>query len=151
MLRLLPSVWREVVAVTIESFIVSIFYRRPNIGKTPGDTLVVAHHNIRHPRQGHSSNIKVSRVQMRFIPEVGHLMAQMHVVRQQWFAGCGMSAGDNPVIGAYDEPIVAIPCIETIDTEWLAARRAEACDRAIGTGIIIFVIIAVAIVGWLYT
>ena len=80
MLRLRPALRRLVSTLRVESFNVDVRYSRADVGKSPGDSLIVAHDHIRHSREGYAGNVESSGLQVRFIPEVGHLMAEMHIV-----------------------------------------------------------------------
>ena len=64
----------------IEVLDVDVRDGRTDIGKSPGDSLVVAYDHERHPRQSYSGHIKIGAAQMRLIPKVWHLVFQMHIV-----------------------------------------------------------------------
>ena len=51
-----------------------------------------------HPGQRDACDIHATRAQVRFVPQVGHLVAEVHIVGKQRLAGDGVRAGDHPVI-----------------------------------------------------
>ena len=86
----LQAIARLVVISVVEIFDVNVFHGRPKIGEAPGNSLVMAHNHVRHSGKGHPGHVKAARPKVGFIPKVGHLMAQMHVIRQQRLAGNGV-------------------------------------------------------------
>src|SRR6202034_4849900 len=95
---LLPALRSLVDSMRVEILNVCVGYRRADIGESPGDSLVVADNYVGHSGQSDSGNIQIARFQVRFIQQVRHLVAEMHIVREQWFAGDRVRAGDSPVV-----------------------------------------------------
>src|SRR5215472_3790958 len=98
MLGLDPSLGRLIRALIIEVFEVDIGYGWSDIRKPPCHALVVAHDHKWQSGQRDTRHVKRAAVQMCFIPEVWHLMAQMHIVRQKRFSGDGVRSGDDPIV-----------------------------------------------------
>ena len=102
MLGRLPSIGGEIFSVAVGGFDVDVFDGRPNVGESPGDALVVSHDDIGQPGQSDSRHVKVAGAKMRFVPEIWHLMAEVHVVREQRLSRDGVCTGDHPVVGTDD-------------------------------------------------
>src|SRR5579862_573698 len=98
MFGLLPAMRRFISALSVEVLDECIRYGRPNVCKSPRNSLVVANNHIRHPRQRYSSHIEILRLQMRLIPQVRHLMPEMHIVREQRFTSDRVLTRDDPVV-----------------------------------------------------
>ena len=81
-----PSVRRLVLSVGVESLDVNVFDRRADIGEAPGDALVVSDDHVGHAGQGDAGDVEVAATQVRLVPKVGHLVAEVHVVREQRLA-----------------------------------------------------------------
>ena len=81
MFRSFPPLRSLILPRGIEGLDVGVFHRRTDIGASPGDALVVPDDHIGQTRQGHPGDIEVPGAQMGFIPQVGHLVTKMHVVR----------------------------------------------------------------------
>jgi hypothetical protein len=77
-------------ARVIEGFDVDVFGGWADVGESPGDALVVAHNHEGHTGQGDSRHIEVTAGEVGLVPEVRHLMLQVHVVGQQRKAGNGV-------------------------------------------------------------
>jgi len=48
--------------------------------KPPGDALVVADDDEGHTGEGDSCDVECSAAKVSFVPEVGHLVAEVHVI-----------------------------------------------------------------------
>ena len=95
----LPSFRGRILALGIECLDVNVFHRRPDIGKAPCDSLIVSDDHVGHAGQRDASDVKAARAQMSFIPEVRHLVSEMHIVRQQWLSRHRVRAGNHPIVG----------------------------------------------------
>jgi hypothetical protein len=98
MFRLRPSFGSLIRALLVEILDVDVSDRRTDIGESPRDSLVVADDDIRHARESDAGDVERSRPQMRFVPQIRHLVAEMHIVRQQRLAGHGVRARYDPVV-----------------------------------------------------
>ena len=86
----LQAIGRLVVIRVVEILDVNVFHRRPKIGEAPGNSLVMTHNHVRHSGKSHPGHVKAARAKVGFVPKAGHLMAEMHVIRQQRLAGDGV-------------------------------------------------------------
>src|SRR5439155_7923365 len=79
MRRLLPARGRLVLATCVEVFNKDVFHIRTEVGKCPGNALVMAHDDKGKAGQRDSSGIEPLRRKMGLVPYVRDLMMQMHV------------------------------------------------------------------------
>ena len=100
-----PTVRSLVFAVLVEILDVQILHGRLDVGEAPGNALVVTDDDERHSGQRHADYIVTTAAQMRLIPKVRHLVAKVHVIREQRLPGNRMRAGDSPVIGTGHESV----------------------------------------------
>src|SRR5438105_1562921 len=102
-----PSLRCQVLMRVIEGFDVGVFDCRTNVCEPPGDAAVVTDDDVGMTRQADSGDIETCAAQMHFVPEVGHLMAEVHVIREQRLARDRVCAGDYPVVRSYGEDFIA--------------------------------------------
>ncbi len=95
---LLPAVGRQVLALIVEGLDERIFNGRTDIGESPGHAAIVTDDHVGISGKRDTGDVEIAGVQVRFIPEVRHLMAEMHVIREQRLAGDGVRSGNDPVI-----------------------------------------------------
>ena len=100
MLRRLKSCGSLVQTVCAEGFDVEVLHGRFNVGEPPGDPTIVADDDEGHPRERDAGNVEVVAVEVGRVPEVGHLVREVHIVREQWLARIRVGAGDDPIVGA---------------------------------------------------
>ena len=90
-LRLLPALRCLVCSLRVEILDKCIGHGWPNIGEAPGDALIVADDDIGHSGQRNARHIQSARriaaLEMRFVPQVRHLVPEVHIIRQQRFPG----------------------------------------------------------------
>src|SRR5438105_13462765 len=98
-----PSLGRQVLMRVIEGFDVGVLDCRTNVCEPPGDAAVVTHDDVRMTGKTDSRHIETCAAQMHFVPEIGHLVAEVHVVREQRLARDCVRAGDYPVVRSYGE------------------------------------------------
>ncbi len=63
-----PSVRSQELSLSVDAFEVNVFHSRANIGKSPGDALVMSHNHVRHAGKRHAGNIQWTAFQVGFIP-----------------------------------------------------------------------------------
>ena len=107
-LRLLPSRRRQVLAALIEGLDENVFNVWAKICETPGDAAVMTNDHKRCSRQGYSGYIEFPGSQVGLVPGIRNVMSQMHVIREQRLSCSGMSAGDDPIVGAGDDQIIGL-------------------------------------------
>src|SRR5580692_10007704 len=80
----LPSSRCQVLASRVEGFDIDIFDGRADVGETPCDALVVSHNHVGKSWQSDAGSVEVAAgtTEMRFVPQVRHLVPQVHVVRE---------------------------------------------------------------------
>src|SRR5258708_39677811 len=98
MLRLPPALRRLIRSLCVEVLDKGVGHGRPNVRESPGDSLIVANDNVGHAGQSNSSDIEIAGLEMSLIPQVRHLMPEMHVIREQRLAGDRVSSRDYPVV-----------------------------------------------------
>ncbi len=98
MFRLHPSRRSLIRALRVEILDVNVGHGWTDVGESPRDSLVVAHDHIRHAGQRHPGNVESARVQVRLVPQVRHLVAEVHIIREQWLSGDGVRSGNHPVV-----------------------------------------------------
>ena len=79
-LRFFPTFGCEVLAVVFEVFNVQVFHSGANISESPRDAPIVANDHVWVTGQRDSNCVESAGFQMSFIPEVRHLVSQMHIV-----------------------------------------------------------------------
>ena len=112
MQRIPPSGRRFVLALIVELLNKNVFDGRADVGEAPADTLVVADNHEWRARQGDAGDVEVAALQVRFEPQVGHLVIEVHIVGKQRLSGDGVLSGDNPVVGSWPEQ-VGVRCGES--------------------------------------
>ena len=107
MLRINPSLCSFVLALRIELLDEVVLHRRPDVGESPADALVVADNHERNSRQRNAGHIEIAagRFQVRLKPEVRHLVVEVHIVRQQRLARNRVLTGNDPVVRPWPERI----------------------------------------------
>src|SRR5579875_1222904 len=108
MLGLLPALRRKILASVVELLDVEVFDIGAEIGKAPGDALIMTDDHVRHAGQGDAGNVEVAGSEVGLVPDIGKGEGQVHIVRQQRLAGSGMGAGNDPVVGAGADRITAL-------------------------------------------
>src|SRR5581483_3135755 len=106
-LRGFPALRREVLSLSIKCFDIRVFNCRTYVRTSPRNPPVVTDNYIGIAGQRHSSDIEISRTKVSGVPEIWHLVPEMHIVREQRLAGCGVRAGNHPVVGTQRRWIVA--------------------------------------------
>ena len=97
-LRLPPARGRLVLAGGIEVFNEQVLHVRIEVGKAPGNALIVSDADERHAGKRKAFHIEVAGVKLELIPYAGNAVRQVHVIREQRLSGNRMRAGDNPVV-----------------------------------------------------
>jgi len=100
MLRLQPPGGCLILSLRIEILYVNISDGRAHVGEAPRDALVVSDDHIRQSGQRYSRYVECPGAQMRFVPQVRHLMRKMHVICEQRFSGHSVRTGDDPIVGS---------------------------------------------------
>ena len=100
MLWIAPALWRFILAGEIEIFNKEVFDRGFDVGKSPGNALVVPDNDEGHAGKCDAGYVERAALEMGFVPEVRHLVAEVHIVGEQGLSGDGVRAGDDPVVGA---------------------------------------------------
>ena len=98
--RVLLAVVAFVVAVAVEFFDVEILRVAVERGESPGDVIIVAGDDEREAGKCDACGVEAGRVQVSHVPGVGLAEGEMHIVCEEWLAGSGVRAGDDPVVGA---------------------------------------------------
>ena len=80
MFRLRPSFGSFVHPLRVELFDEVVFDGWTDVGESPSDALVVSDNHERHAGQRHSGNIEAAAFEMGLIPQVRHLMVEVHIV-----------------------------------------------------------------------
>ena len=70
------------------------------IGKTPGNCLVLPQNDDRHPWQCNTAHIESSAREMHLVPDRGLRKRQMGIIRQDWCSRCRTTSWDNEIIRA---------------------------------------------------
>ena len=96
--RPLPSARSLIFALRIKVFDKNVFHVRAEVGESPGDAAVMADDHEWQAGKSYSSDVEFSRGQLRLVPNVGNLMAEMHVVGEQRPAADGVRSRKHPII-----------------------------------------------------
>ena len=101
-LHILPLALKLILArvIRVDFLDVEVLDIGADVGNTPGNVLVVADDDTGHPGKGEAHHVHFRGVQPHFIPDGGHLNAEVGVVCQQGHPGVGMFAADDPVVAA---------------------------------------------------
>src|ERR1041385_5172105 len=83
---LFPPIRSQKPSFVVECFDVNILNSPTNVSETPCDALVMPDDHIWQSWQRNPSYIECPAFQMCFIPQVRHLMAQVHIIRQKRLA-----------------------------------------------------------------
>jgi hypothetical protein len=75
------------------------------VGKAPGDVVVVAYDDEGNSGKGDACDVEVctagcGRLEIGLVPNAGDAVGEVHVVREEWLARGGVGTRDGPVIGA---------------------------------------------------
>src|SRR5439155_12248065 len=97
-LGLFEAIGSQVLTTVVETFDVQVFYCGTDVGKSPSDAPIVPNDDIRVARERDSSNVECAGFQVSFVPEVRHLVSQMHIVREQTLPSRGVRAGADPIV-----------------------------------------------------
>jgi len=135
MRRFNPSRRSLILPLGIELLDEIVFHRRPDIGESPSDALVMPDDHKRNARRDsryievapptshcgfHTSRrafcfrasrvrgscVQASSLQMRLVPKVRHLVVQVHIIRQQRFPRNRMPPRHHPVIRSRPEGVI---------------------------------------------
>src|SRR5918996_4827505 len=82
----------------IELLDVEVLHVRPHVREAPSDPIVVANYHAWDSRRGDARNAHTGRAQVDHVPDRRRTGTQMRIVCEQWFAGYGSIATDDPVI-----------------------------------------------------
>ena len=104
-LRIDPALRGLVLPLRIELFDEIVFHGRADVGESPADPLVVADDHERNSGQRHARHVEVRRFEVRFEPEVRHLVVEVHIVREKRLSGNCVLTGNNPVVRSGTEGI----------------------------------------------
>ena len=73
-------------AIRVEGFNVNVFHGWADIGEAPGDSLVVSHDHVRNSGKRDPGDVKAAAAKMGLVPQVRHLVPEMHVIGEQRLA-----------------------------------------------------------------
>ena len=83
---------------------VEVLHVGAEIGKAPGEVGVVADDDEGDAGQGDSRDVELAGrrggLEVGFVPDAGHAVREVHVIGEERLAGCGVDAGDGPVVRA---------------------------------------------------
>ena len=96
--RPLPSARSLIFALRIKVFDKNVFHVRAEVSEPPGNAAVVPHDHEGQAGKRYPGHVKIACRQMRLVPNVGNLMAQMHVVGEQRPAADGVRSRKHPII-----------------------------------------------------
>src|SRR5437016_3657572 len=84
-LRRLPSLGRHILTVRVECLDVNVLDSWPDIRESPCHALVMSDDHIWHAGQCYAGGVEFDAIatKVRFVPKIGHLVPEMHVVREQ--------------------------------------------------------------------
>ncbi len=86
-------------AIRVEGFNVNVFHGWADIGEAPGDSLVVSHDYKRNSGKRDPGDLKAAAAKMGLVPQIRHLVPEMHVIGEQRLARNCVRSRDNPVVG----------------------------------------------------
>jgi hypothetical protein len=94
-------------ALRIEFFDELVFDGWTDVGESPADALIVADDHEWNSGERDACDIEIAGggSQVRLEPEVGHLVIEMHIIRQKRLSGDCVLAGDDPVVRSGTERI----------------------------------------------
>src|SRR5581483_1006332 len=93
-----PTLRGQILSLVVDCFNVEVLDGWPDVGESPTDALVVSDNHKGQAGQTHAGHIEIAAAQVHFVPEIWHLVVQVHIVRQQRLSCDGMRSGDDPVI-----------------------------------------------------
>src|SRR6266481_6676296 len=70
------------------------------IGEAPSNAFVVADDNKRSAGQSEALDVPTRRGEMDLVPDGRNGQLEMRIVGEQWLAGCGVGAADDPIVAA---------------------------------------------------
>src|SRR5260370_6264766 len=70
------------------------------VGEATGNAFVVADDNKRSARQSDAVDVPTRRGEMDLVPGGRNGQLEMRIVGEQWLAGCGVGAADDPIVAA---------------------------------------------------
>ena len=94
----LTTIWRPVLALTVELLHKRILDCGTYVGESPSHATVVSDNHVGIAGQRHARYFEIAGVQVSFVPQIWHLVAKMHVIGKQRLSGDSMFARDYPVI-----------------------------------------------------
>src|SRR5262249_7259183 len=98
MIEVAPALWRLILAFFVQCLNVQALHRGTYVGESPANSLIVADNYKRQARKTYTDDIKISAAKMDLVPEVGHLVVEVHVIRKQRLSRNGVGTGEDPVI-----------------------------------------------------
>ena len=96
--RLLPAGRGLVFTCGIELLDKQVLNIGIQVGKTPGDALIVANKHKWHSWQADAGHVEITRMQLDFIPNARKLVAQVHIIAQKRFAANRVRPRNHPVV-----------------------------------------------------
>src|SRR5438876_5598644 len=123
--RTFPAFGSEVFTVVVEILDVRICNGWAYVGESPGDPLIMADNDKGIARKRHARDIEITGSQVCFVPQVRHLVSQMHIVREQRFARDCVRSGYDPVIRSQ----VGF----SVSHKWLKPRLQQPRNGSLGT------------------
>ena len=100
------------------------------VGEAPGDVGVAADDDEGDAGEGEAFDVQRSGavgVEGGFVPDVGGGEAEVHVVGEEWGAGGGVGAGDDPVVGAVAAAVALVGAEVGVDAEEVGRGRVYGC------------------------
>ena len=82
----------------IEFLDVEVLNIRAVVGKSPGDTVVVADHDQRSAGHSESLDIPARTSEMHFVPDGGNRQLQVRIVSEKRSAGGRVISADDPIV-----------------------------------------------------
>src|SRR5260370_7536323 len=82
----------------VERFDKGVFDRGGDIGESPGHAAIMSDNYEGIPGKSHTGHVEIARVQVGLVPKVGHLMAEVHIVREQRLAGDRVRSRHYPIV-----------------------------------------------------
>ena len=106
-----------VVALAVEFFDVEILHIDVECRESPRDMIVVAGNDKRETGKRDTRRVKTGGTKICHVPRVRLAEGEVHIVREERLARCGVRAGDDPVVRARSAAV--------------AIRQAEKCEEGV--------------------
>src|SRR5262249_23872145 len=78
----LPTLGSLIGTLVVEGFNVEVLHGGPDVRESPGDAAIMSDNYERKSGESHSDDVVVSRAEVRLIPKIGHLVVEVHIVRE---------------------------------------------------------------------